>query len=145
MSTPSGFNLQAAADDLRVEDDGTTFEVRDRQGEIIRQQDGRPVTMTVLGFYAKRVQAAKTKWQRKLSKRTGRRLTEDQSAAELALDLGVAATVAWEGFASDDGTPVECTPEHVRTWLDTLPYLLEQVTEVMHDHEGFSKTTSTGS
>lgn len=49
----------------------------------------------------------------------------------------VLMTVAWSGFADDDGVPIACTPEAVRTVYEDYAWIRDQVLSFVVDSRNF--------
>lgn len=60
-------------------------------------------------------------------------------------DRLVIMTVAWEGFADDDGAPIPCTPTKVREAYENVAWLRDQVLGFVADTRNFISRSASGS
>lgn len=107
--------------------------------------DGSRVTVTVVGTYSTTFLDRGDAWR--AEQETAPR---DLTPAERAIETASWAVVDWHGVEAEDGTPIPCTPENVRTVLRAmtdakLPYLLDQITFAMNNRARFFVDASTGS
>lgn len=76
--------------------------------------------------------------ERRLKSRSKANRFDADALEQEAIDILVACTLGWEGFA-DDGETLECNPSNVRKVYTKYPWLKEQVDEFVDDRGNFMK------
>ncbi len=140
-STSSSVNLADLAS--KVEDQGQAMEVRHpNNGEVLRFDDGRPYTITLVGKDSDKF----LELQRKI---TDRRLQAMQRSRQPLLstmserdeiDLLVNATLTWDVMFGDNGSS-KPSPENYRKAYASVRWLRRQVDEFVGNPANFFKTT----
>jgi hypothetical protein len=117
-------------------DDGATLQIVHPESEEVI--DG--MTITLLGQDSKvyrKIQLAKQ--QAALNRIAKGKKAIDLDAEKLAedsIDDLVQLTTGWTGFVLD-GSPLECTPENIRTVYGEWAWIKEQVQEFVADRSNF--------
>ena len=114
-------------------------------GDLILQDDGRPVTIRLAGADSTHFQRiARHNLNRRLkAQRSGRRMANEITAEDLdreRLEQLVGCTLAWEGIAVDNET-VECTPENARNVYTRFRWLREAAEDFQTDRSNFLKAS----
>lgn len=140
----SGFDVLAHLDWAKSEDAGQVVELRRPDGVLMTYKDAsgadKPVTITVAGSYSTAYRNAANRQRDRIAKM--RRIkASGKMLDEHALELAVACVLAWDGLEKD-GKPYPCTPDNVRWLLNEYAWVRELVEEAMHDHEGFTRSSS---
>lgn len=124
------------------DDHGRVIEIVNRSGEPVMDGD-KPVSMTILGPYSKRVRDFQREESKRQAKRQQARLSledfEDLQVRQMAV-----AVIDWSGIVDDHGNPLQCTQENVVAVLKGIPYLLEQL-QLAHRDERLFSTASPSS
>lgn len=129
-------NDLSALEGASTADAGATLEVlHPATGQPMLQDDGSPVTITLLGQDSR-------KWRAFVRQTTNRRLQSrkaKQTAEEIEAENTegwVALTVAWKGIVLA-GEALECTPANARMIYGRFPFIREQVAEFVSDRANF--------
>lgn len=131
----SNFDTTAAAQA------GAKLELKAPNGDPLLQDDGAPVTITLLGrdsdVWRRAERAA-------LDRRVNTRKKTVQSAdlERDALEALVAVTVGWSGIVLD-GNALDCTPPNVRRVYERFRWVREQVDEFVGDRANFLPASAT--
>jgi hypothetical protein len=127
-------------DTTKAAEDGATLEVRHpATGEILTQDNGEPITITLAGTDSDRFRKAqRANNTRRL--RNPRQLDGDDIERD-GLNSLVLCTLAWSGIALD-GQELDCTPANVRQVYQRLPWLREQADRFVSDRANFLKGSS---
>jgi hypothetical protein len=125
---------------LNPVDDGVALELSHPvTGEVLRDDQGVAISITLLGQDSEAYQRAENQAQnRRLRDASrGRRatLTAEQIKAE-ALEVLVACTVAWHGVVFE-GVALECTATNVRRLYTERAWIREQVDAFVADRANF--------
>lgn len=142
-----GFVIDDQKDQAGLEDEGTLVHVDGADGEpqfYMNNDQRRPVTIRIAGSHSNRFRRVEEKLRgRKIrgrAKLTQAQLFEDQ------LEKVIGCIISWEGFFTtrdsngnrlQEPRTVELTPVTARALLKGCPWVLEQLTEAMNDHERF--------
>lgn len=133
-------NLSQTLDTTTVANAGSVMEVRDANGAPLIQEDGRPVTITLLGkdsdVFVKHEAAATN---RRLAQGTRVKLTAEALKADTIGGLAK-CTVAWDGIGIDEDA-TECTYENALRLYNTFPDIRDQVSAFVDDRANFSKAS----
>ncbi len=123
------------------EDEGTTFHVRNEQGEKMwaDEAETKPVTITVAGTYSNRYRKLTDASNDKAWKKAGRLEAEDNRKS--ALEIIAGCILKWDGFTAGSAAfPLNKTNAVVL--LDQCPWIREQVEKHMTDHALFTAAAS---
>jgi hypothetical protein len=138
-----GFDLSTADDVAGRENEGQWIEIHGAEGDPLFYRDGedvKPVRALVAGTYSRRYrrveESLRDKRMKKGSRYTGEQFERDQ------VRLAALCVLDWEGFFAS-GKPIPCDESNVATVLQKAPWIRDQVTTAMQDHEGFSEASST--
>lgn len=114
--------------DTSVAEEGVPMEVKHpRTGAVLTQEDGSPITITLLGMDSKVMRRLVLEQQRQtLKARQKGEIPDLDQAQQDAIDLFVAATVKWSGIVLG-GITLECTPANARRLYIQSPRLREQI------------------
>jgi hypothetical protein len=134
-------DIAKQAEATAAEDDGTFVHLMDLDDNLLYYTEGesgaeRPVGIEVAGAHSRRFREIENKHRKrriKVRDLTGAKLHDD------SIEKVAYCTLAWQGIA-DSGTPVPLTLSNARELYTQLPWVLEQVTEAMNDHQRFTKS-----
>ena len=131
MGTP--FDFGKVKQEIQQHEAGTTITLTDEQGVAYDP----PVTVTVAGLRARKVAVVNNDIATRFFLEA--KGLEDGSAAWDAmqqrvlragmLDKAIAATLAWN--LTDNGSPMDCTPDRVREVYEACPHFVPQVLGAM--------------
>lgn len=108
-------------------------------GQIIRDDEGDPMRIKLVGKDSKEYRKAQRAiTERRLKSRSKANRFDADSLEQEAIDLLVACTLEWEGFA-EDGKELEFKPVNVRKVYSAHPWIKEQVDEFVDDRGNFMK------
>ena len=147
MPTPD-FDLHEL-DTQPASDAGVSYVVQraDRQGPVVR--DGRPVTLTLLGADAERVQAILKQHMRENRDAAIQGMTDEELDAHVqrqALDVLAGATVDWSGFVDTKGQPIPFSRDAAFQLYRRFPDVRAQVEAFMQRRANFlPRSTGTSS
>jgi hypothetical protein len=139
----NGFDVTKAAELLKAEDEGVTIQLVDAIDEpVYYDKDGErhPVTVTVVGSYSQRFRDMEARQMRRMSKVRNQRALAD-AAQRFTQERVAACVLAWDGI-EDNGKPLPCTFDNVMMVFDRIPFLYQQVSAAVMDHENFFKSSS---
>lgn len=108
-------------------------------GQVLRDEDGVAVTITLHGPDSKAVKSVERAWTNKRlaeGMRSKKATVSIEQIEDQAMAVDVAATVDWSGVAFD-GEELECTPENIRKVYTRLPWIREQVEEFFNERANF--------
>lgn len=111
-----------------------------RTGEELLDQDGKPVTITLLGrdsTVAKKESKRRSQEMLNRAVRQGatRKISVDETI-ESAVSLLSKLTVSWSGF-SKNGQPYDFSPENAESLYSEFSWIREQVDEFVSDRQNF--------
>lgn len=131
----------AGLDSSAPSDEGRDMELLRMDGTVVRDGEGKIITITLRGRLSRAVQNADREIQMKRleNARRGRRSTLQDAEDELTETL-VAATKAW-AFGAMDGQPFPCNPENARKfWTDPrFVHVREQGVVFMREDARFTQ------
>lgn len=122
-------------------DKGAVLEIKHWQtAEVLRHDDGRPFTITLLGRDAEKLVSLS---RRQVDAHSARRARTNQPVPVEALekdliDMAVAATVEWDVILGGEKAP--CAPAAYRAAYSQYPWLFEQVSEFIGNRGNFTTT-----
>jgi len=125
---------------------GTVIEIiSPATGEPL-MDDGKPVTITILGIDSAKLRGISKKLtdRRFTDIRRGKNADFDSDVADAErFKLYAAATIAWEGIGLD-GAVLECNERNAqKLYSDArFPWLVEQIDKAIADRQRFFKTAS---
>ncbi len=127
-------------------EDGVPMEVvHPETGQVLRDADGKALTITVLGEDSEVYQAHERQSTNRRLKQAqrGRRggMTAEQIQAE-TLELVVACTVGWSGIVYE-GAALPFSATNARKLYTALPWLRRQVEQFMGDAGNFFGSSKT--
>ena len=137
-----GLSLGSAKAVADREDEGQVIELLDASGEPLVYNDGaseKPVTVTVAGTYSATYRKAVERQNRNSMKGRRSRSTSEELVESL-IELEAACVLAWDGMTTDEGKPIDFTPENVARFLRGIPWFRNQVRYAMDDHASFFGT-----
>lgn len=108
-------------------------------GNDLRQDDGKPITITLAGQDSKRLKAAdQTTADKRLARMSsGKRFTMTSEGMEgEALDRLVVATLAWDGIKVG-GEAMPFTPDNARKLYQRFPWIREQAEAFVNNRSNF--------
>lgn len=132
-------DISKQAEATAAEDDGTFVHLMDLDDNLLYYTEGeeeKPVGIEVAGAHSKRFREIENKHRKrriKVRDLTGAKLHDD------SIEKVAYCTLAWHGI-TDGGTPLLLTLHNARELYAQLPWVLEQVTEAMNDHQRFTKS-----
>jgi hypothetical protein len=110
------------------------------QGVPIRDEDGNALRVQLVGKDSKQYRDAQRKiTERRLKSRSKANRFDADAMEQEAIDVLVACTVGWEGFA-EEGKDLEFKPANIRRVYDTHPWIKEQVDEFVDDRGNFMQS-----
>lgn len=119
---------------------GRQMEVRNANGQVLRDAAKKPITITLLGQYSDAVQAYDTKVTNRRFDAAAKGMTKitKEELKEEATDRLVVATKAWD-FSELDGKTFPCTPENARLLWDDLRFghLRDQAVQFINSDANF--------
>lgn len=130
-------DLQALPAVLAHEDTIAVIPLRGPDGQPDYAADGTRATISLVGLYSPRRQAAEAAWQ------AAHQTAETEPTRE-AVKIAIASwsVVDWHGI-EDGGTPVPCTPATVIDVLTRARWLFDQVYAALDQRERFFDVAST--
>jgi len=121
-------------------DDGAVLELRGPTGAPIMQDDGAPVTITLLGADSDVLtRVANQQTNRYLRDRGAATMTAEGATAN-RIDYLAAATVAWSGIKVD-GDVLDCTRDEARKLYRRFPFIRDQASAFVDDRANFLKAS----
>jgi len=137
------FNLPGM-DTRTLSEEGVDMQVKSLQGEVLKDADGKPVTLKLLGPDSDKYRAMTRQQVRKRFQRAaGADATKDTFAEDEAdaLNILVACTVGWSGVNTTKGEPIPCTPDTVRALYTNFPAIRDQADVFMASRANFTKAS----
>lgn len=137
------FNLPGM-DTRTLSEAGVDMQVKSLQGDILKDKDGKPVTLKLLGPDSDKYRAltraqVRKRFQRASSPDVARdTYVEDEADA---LEIMVACTVGWSGILTTKGEPIPCTPDTVRALYTNFPAIRDQADVFMASRANFTKAS----
>lgn len=143
-----GFNVAKEKEAGNIEDEGTFVHIHnlDDIPMTYKDKDGmdQSVGIVIAGAHSKRFREIEGKHRKRRIKQrdlTGHKLHADST------EKVVHCTLSWVGFTYNDDKgkeqDLEFTQHNVRELYNWCPWVLDQVVEVMNDHQLFSESKST--
>lgn len=133
----NGFDIGAMKQATAKEDEGVEVHIHDAAESPMYYKDAdgkeQPVVIVVAGAHSKRHRDAETAIRRR--KLRPKSLTSETFYQD-GIEKAAACTISWKGFFDGD-VEVQCTSTNAAELYRALPWLLDQVTEAMHDHARF--------
>lgn len=106
-------------------------------GQPIADDEGNTLRVQLLGKDSKEYRKAQRAiTERRLKSRSKANRFDAEALEQEAVDVLIACTVAWEGFA-EEGKELECKPANVRKVYLEYPWIKEQVDEFVDDRGNF--------
>lgn len=130
------------------------YSIRDADSAVIAVLDPETkkptgATITLAGPEHEKSRALSLAQERKMRKgieKSGRiQLDDPEVEADRLIDELVAVTLAWDGFADDEGKPIAFTAENVRAAYVGVPWLRRQMMEARRDSGNFIKRSASSS
>ena len=118
-------------DTKTLSEEGVDMPVKTLKGDTLKDKDGKPVTLKVLGPDSAKYRALTRAQIRKRIQRSsvpgaaGEATFEEDEAD--ALGILVACTVGWSGINGKDGQPVPFSADACRTLYTNFPAIRDQV------------------
>lgn len=134
--------ITSKQDVTKREDEGATIHLRDEFGEPW-MEDGRPVTVTVVGTYSSRYRKAEAASGRRFQKQM-RAQGGDFDMRAYNEDVAAQCVVGWTEF-TDGGQPLPTTRENALKVFAGFPWVYPQINAAMENHAGFFGKGSTSS
>jgi hypothetical protein len=136
-----GFDLQAAAPVVDLEEQGTCIELTMPDGEpMVYGEDNRPVTIRVAGTYSRRYKKAERGLANDALARKRKKMSDDEQDTRL-MKLAAACVISWDGVFNA-GEPLPCNEDTCVKVFAAAPWVYQQVLEAMQDHARFFTTSS---
>lgn len=137
-------------DTVTASEEGVLLELRDVQtGEVITDDDGKPITLLLAGPDSERARKAEYAATNRRIKMRGRRTDRPITVEEMqedAFEVLIACTIAWSGFAFPGETQEpECTPQNVRQVYKRYPQIRRQAEAFRQNEANFLKPSPTSS
>ena len=106
-------------------------------GQVIRDEQDEALSVKLVGKDSKEYRKAQRAiTERRLKSRSKANRFDADAIEQEAIDILVACTLEWKGFASE-GTELECKPSNVRKVYTDHPWIKEQVDEFVDDRGNF--------
>jgi hypothetical protein len=135
----------ATLDTRTAADQGQVMEIIHPQtGEVMRQDNGEPVTITLAGRDSDRVKRLERANRDRMIKAGSRRGTSGITADDLdrqTVERLVAATIAWSGIMLD-GELIECNSANARRLYERVDFVREDADAFITDRANFLKASS---
>lgn len=126
-------------DTADIANEGAVMELRGPNGAPVLQEDGAPVSITLLGADSNalvRVSNAQTNAYLK----QGQVKVTAEGARANELDYLAKATVAWSGVKVD-GRDLDCTEENAKALYRRFPWIADQARAFITDRAHFMKAS----
>jgi hypothetical protein len=143
MEKTVDFNLPGM-DTRTLSESGVDMQVKSLKGDILKDKDGNPVTLHLLGPDSDKYRAM-TRAQ--VRKRFSRMSTADAGKDTFAEDeadalaILVACTVGWSGINTTKGEPIPCDADTVRALYTNFPAIRDQADVFMATRANFTKAS----
>lgn len=126
-------------DTAKFADEGATMEVIAPDGTPAKNDDGTPVTITVLGHDSRAYRDAANRLSRRTSvKMKAGSLEIDRVQLEAdEIEKLTACTTSWHGIGLDGVAALPCTPENVKKVYTRFAWLREQVSAFMGERANY--------
>lgn len=137
------FNLPGM-DTRTLSEAGVDMQVKSLQGDILKDKDGKPVTLKLLGPDSDKYRAlTRAQVRKRFQRASSPDATKDTFAEDEAdaLEIMVACTVGWSGILTTKGEPIPCTPETVRALYTNFPAIRDQADVFMASRANFTKAS----
>lgn len=129
-------------DTAELANQGSVLELRDPAGNPVLQDDGTPVTLTLLGEdsdVVTRISNANANQFLRGTTGSGQAITAEMSRTNEIAKLA-AATVAWSGIVID-GEAVTFSPEAAKALYRRFPWIRDQARVFIGDRANFTKAS----
>ncbi len=129
-------------DTAELANQGALLELRDPSGNPILQDDGSPVTLTLLGEDSDVVMQINNRNANQFLRGTsgsGQSVTAEMSRTN-EINKFAAATVAWSGVVVD-GEPVKLSSDAAKALYRRFPWIRDQVRAFIGDRANFTKAS----
>lgn len=126
----------------KAAEEGAVMNLKDPAGNILRQDDGTPITITLAGVHSPRWTRAQDALQNRIMS-----MKEKRDAAEMRSDrcgLLAAATLSWSGIVID-GVATEFSAKNAKSVYLRFRWIADQVDEFVAQKENFLPASSTDS
>lgn len=136
------FNLPGM-DTRTLSEAGIDMQVKSLQGDILKDKDGKPVTLKLLGPDSDKYRSMTRAQVRKRFSRMSSADAKDTFAEDEAdaLEILVACTVGWSGILTTKGEAIPCSPDTVRALYQTFPAIRDQADVFMASRANFTKAS----
>jgi len=134
----------------QAEETGTDVPVVDERGNVQKQEDGTPHTITVVGSLSKRYQTIKAKNRgRALNGATAKTLTDEEAGQQSfnqQTESVAECVVRWTaGAFTENGQPLEPSVANAIKVFRAFPWMQGKCETAMDDHARFFGASSNGS
>lgn len=129
-------------DTAELANQGAALELRDPAGNPVLQDDGSPVTLTLLGEDSDVVTQISNRNANQFlrgSAGAGQAITVEMSRTN-EINKFAAATVAWSGIVVD-GEPVKFSADAAKALYRRFPWIRDQVRAFIGDRANFTKAS----
>lgn len=121
---------------------GAALELRGPDGSPLLQDDGKPITITLLGADSDALTLISTRQTNRYLKGQGQMRVTAELARSNELEYLAKATVAWDGIKID-GTVPDCTEAEARALYTRFPWITAQARAFVEDRANFLKASPT--
>lgn len=123
-------------------EEGAILHLRDLAGELLYDDENKPVTIRMAGADSRRHERARRLIQdrRMRSAQRGSRTVSSEELDEDALTLLAACAIEWSGFVLD-GQPIECDEKTARQVFERFPDIRDQADRFIADRANFMKAS----
>lgn len=123
--------------------EGVIMQVRHPQTGEVLEQNGEPVTITLLGTDSDAFEKVSDGAVNRRIKSAGRLLPLAEEQRTIAIEMLVACTLAWKGIGIEDGKDLEFNKANAKIVYTKLKWLRIQADAFIGDKENFIKRPST--
>lgn len=137
------FNLPGM-DTRTLSESGVEMQVKSLQGEVLKDKDGKPVTLMLLGPDSDKYRSmTRAQVRKRFSRMSATDAAKDTFAEDEAdaMNILVGCTVGWSGINTTKGEPIPCTPDTVRALYTNFPAIRDQADVFMASRANFTKAS----
>lgn len=132
----------SAFDTAETANSGAVMELRDPAGAPALQDDGAPITITLLGEDSDTVVKLQNRQTNRALRAPGNQGISAEVSRANVIERLVAATVSWSGVVLD-GEPLKCTPENAKTVYTRFGFIRDQAALFITERGNFLKASPT--
>ena len=119
---------------------GAPLELRGPDGSPLLQDDGKPITITLLGADSDALTVIATRQTNRYLKNQGQMRVTAELARANELEYLARATVAWDGIKIAGEAP-DCTEAEARALYTRFPWITAQARAFIDDRANFMKAS----